>query len=158
MKKIYIRNFVFGAEDSLVSTVGLLSGIAVAHVSKSTIILTGIILVFVEAFSMGVGSYLSEYTTHIDNNSERKISVWAGIIMFLSYIIAGFIPLSPYIFLDGSNALIFSVSFSLVALIFLGIISSFLSKTDTVKNTIRIFILGGSAIIIGIIVSMVIKE
>ena len=59
---LYMRNLIFGAEDSLVSTVGLLSGIAIGGVPKSAIILTGIVLIFVEAFSMGVGSYLSEYS------------------------------------------------------------------------------------------------
>ena len=54
---LYLRNFIFGVEDSLVSTVGLLSGVAVANVDQATIFLTGMVLIFVEAFSMGVGSF-----------------------------------------------------------------------------------------------------
>jgi VIT1/CCC1 family predicted Fe2+/Mn2+ transporter len=53
-KTIYLRNFIFGVEDSLVSTVGLLSGVAVAGVASRTILLTGVVLIFVEAFSMAV--------------------------------------------------------------------------------------------------------
>ena len=49
-------------EDSLVSTVGLLSGVAVANVPMTTILLTGLILIFVEAISMAAGSFLSEYS------------------------------------------------------------------------------------------------
>ena len=67
MKKIpkdsfahYFSSFIFGVEDSLVSTVGLLSGVAVAGVNRSGIFVTGVILIFVEAFSMGVGNFLSE--------------------------------------------------------------------------------------------------
>lgn len=30
MQATYFRNFIFGVEDSLVSTVGLLSGVAIA--------------------------------------------------------------------------------------------------------------------------------
>ncbi len=56
----FIRNFVFGVEDSLVSTVGLLSGIAVAGIGRSDIVVTGVVLISVEVFSMGVGSFLSE--------------------------------------------------------------------------------------------------
>ena len=51
VKALYIRNFVFGVEDSLASTVGLLSGIATAGVNASTIVVTGAVLIFVEAFS-----------------------------------------------------------------------------------------------------------
>ncbi len=61
-RKVYLRNFVFGVEDSLVSTVGLLSGVAAAGVETKTIVLTGVVLIIVEALSMAVGSYLSEYS------------------------------------------------------------------------------------------------
>ena len=37
---IYLRSFIFGFEDSLVSTVGLLSGIAFAGITAREIILT----------------------------------------------------------------------------------------------------------------------
>jgi len=63
VKRNLFRNFIFGVEDSLVSTVGLLSGIAAADTSRFTIITTGIVLIFVEAFSMGIGSFLSEETS-----------------------------------------------------------------------------------------------
>lgn len=157
INQTYVRNFIFGVEDSLVSTVGLLSGVAVAGVINSTIILTGIILILVEAFSMGVGSYLSEYITHTDKDPKRETSFLAGVIMLISYMLAGFIPLSPYIFFEGKTALVFSILSSLVALICLGVVSSFLSKTNILKNTVRMFILGGSAIAVGIIVSMFIR-
>ena len=106
---------------------------------------------------MGVGSYLSEYITDAVKDPKRKMSALAGAIMLISYMVAGFIPLSPYIFFEGKQALIVSILFSLVALIGLGIVSSYLSKTNIVKNTIRMFILGGSAIAVGIIVSGFIK-
>jgi len=48
----HLRNFVFGVEDSIVSTVGLVSGIAIAGLPKTEILLTGAVLIFVEAFSM----------------------------------------------------------------------------------------------------------
>ena len=37
---LYAKNFIFGVEDSLVSTVGLLSGIAIAGVPRGTIFLS----------------------------------------------------------------------------------------------------------------------
>jgi len=52
------RNFVFGVEDSLVSTVWLLSGAAAVVVAQETVLPTDFVLIFVEEFSMGVGSFL----------------------------------------------------------------------------------------------------
>lgn len=156
MKQTLIRNFVFGAEDSLVSTVGLLAGIAMGGVPKPTIILTGIILISVEAFSMGVGSYLSEFITTRDKSSKQKLSGSAGVIMLISYFITGFIPLSPFIFFEGTMAFWLSIFFSVTALLILGIVGSYLSHTKIIRNTLRMVLLGGSAITIGIVVSMLI--
>ncbi|MCH8049330.1 VIT1/CCC1 transporter family protein [Patescibacteria group bacterium] len=54
-----IREIVFGLEDSLVSTLGVVTGIAVGTGSTYVVILSGIVLIFVEGLSMAAGSYLS---------------------------------------------------------------------------------------------------
>lgn len=150
----YFRNFTFGVEDSLVSTVGLLSGIAVADVPKTTILLTGIILLLVEGLSMAVGSFLTEYSveeyTHQANKPTRK-NVVSGIIMFFSYFISGFIPLSPYMFWPVDTALGVSVTFSVAALFLLGVFGAKISGTSLFKNGFRMAIIGGAAIVVGML-------
>jgi len=154
----YFRNFIFGVEDSLVSTVGLLSGIAVASVSRSTILVAGIILILVEAFSMGAGSFLSEHSAedyiHGDQNKSRK-PIIGSIIMFCSYFVSGFIPLFPYIILPVQTAFWVSIGLSLGALFILGIISGKISKTGIIKSAFRMTIIGGVAIAIGVIVGKI---
>lgn len=54
-----IREVVFGLEDSLVSTMGAVSGIAVGSGDVRAVLLAGIVIVTVEALSMAAGSYLS---------------------------------------------------------------------------------------------------
>jgi len=58
--KNVIRDMVFGIEDALVSTTGVLVGIAGAQTDSKVIILSGFVVIVVEAISMGAGSYLSE--------------------------------------------------------------------------------------------------
>ena len=152
----YTRNFIFGAEDSLVSTVGLLTGIAVGGLSRHDIILTGVILILVEAFSMGVGSYLSEYTTeesYLKESQAFKESLIASMIMFVSYVITGLIPLAPFIIMQSSSAaVIVSIVITLAALFVLGIISSRLLSLKLLRTSIRMAILGGIAIGIGLLI------
>lgn len=54
-----VREIVFGLEDSLVSTLGATAGVAVGSGNRLVVILTGLVLVAVEAISMAAGSYLS---------------------------------------------------------------------------------------------------
>lgn len=53
------REITFGLEDSLVSTLGAVTGIAAGTSSNSTVLLAGIVYVAVESLSMIAGSYLS---------------------------------------------------------------------------------------------------
>ncbi|KKW29506.1 MAG: hypothetical protein UY72_C0042G0004 [Candidatus Uhrbacteria bacterium GW2011_GWD2_52_7] len=54
-----IREVVFGIEDSLVSTLGAVTGVAVGTGDQFVIVLSGIVIVVVETVSMAAGSYLS---------------------------------------------------------------------------------------------------
>ncbi|MEN9558138.1 MAG: hypothetical protein RL141_507 [Candidatus Parcubacteria bacterium] len=145
----FVRNFIFGVEDSLVSTVGLVSGVAVAGVDRGTIILTGLVLIVVEALSMGVGSLLAESSTEefvFRRGRSMRLPMIGGGIMFVSYFIAGFIPLAPYAFLDITHAFPLSIIVSLISLFLLGYVSAALFKGRRTRSALRMLILGGLAI------------
>lgn len=55
----FMREIVFGLEDSLVSTLGAVTGIAAGTGSRYVVILSGLVLIVVEGLSMAAGSYLS---------------------------------------------------------------------------------------------------
>jgi VIT1/CCC1 family predicted Fe2+/Mn2+ transporter len=151
----FVRNFIFGVEDSLVSTVGLVSGIAVADVDRATIFLTGMVLIVVEALSMGVGSILSESATEefIYRRTEyRSLPYVGGAIMFVSYFVAGFIPLVPYVLFEVGTAFPTSIALSLASLFLLGFIAAKHFHAKIWRNGIRMLVLGGLAIIAGSLV------
>lgn len=155
----YIRNFIFGVEDSLVSTVGLLSGVAIAGMERREILLTGIVLIFVEAFSMAIGSFIAEHSAE-DYLKQREVPIRSaladGAIMFVSYFVSGFVPLSPYMFLNARRALVISIAFSVIALFAVGFIGAQLSKTSLIRGGIRMTIIGGIAIAVGILVGKIV--
>ncbi|HWC02827.1 MAG TPA: VIT1/CCC1 transporter family protein [Methylomirabilota bacterium] len=61
-RKIRAREFVFGIQDGLLSTVGLLSGVSAATHDRSIILLTGIAAAVTGGVSMATGSYLAART------------------------------------------------------------------------------------------------
>lgn len=157
---LYVRNFIFGAEDSLVSTVGLLAGIASAGMAQKEIIVSGTVLIFVEAFSMSVGSFLSERTTEesfSDYKKQDSNSLWAAIIMFFSYFVFGLVPLFPYFAFSVDRAFWWSIAASLIFLFVLGFISAKVLKTKIFRNGLRMMLIGGIAIGLGVVVGMIFK-
>jgi VIT1/CCC1 family predicted Fe2+/Mn2+ transporter len=61
-----IREVVFGAQDGVLTTLGIVTGIGSATTDKATILLTGFLSLLVGAISMGVGEYLG-------NKAEREV-------------------------------------------------------------------------------------
>jgi len=157
---LYVRNTIFGISDSLVSTVGLLSGIDVSGTSRQIIILTGVVYAFVEAFSMAVGSFLSEQSTE-EYDAKGEVPdgkpLVAGAVMFVSFILASFIPIVPYIFAGLQEALWLSIALSIVALFIVGIVNAKIVQVHILKHALKMALLGGAAIVIGVIVGKFLK-
>ena len=155
LSSLLVRNIIFGVEDSLVSTVGLLAGIATSATPVRTILVTGVIYIFVEGYSMAAGSYLSEHSAQEYETGARVKNnepLIGAVVMFLSFIIAGIIPLAPYLLFGPGSALAVSVIASLIFLGILGYVHGKVSKVARVPNIIRMVVVGGIAIVLGIVI------
>ncbi|MBI3627619.1 MAG: VIT1/CCC1 transporter family protein [Candidatus Sungbacteria bacterium] len=151
--EIYLRNFIFGVEDSLVSTVGLLAGVAEAGSSRGVILVTGMVYIVVEAFSMAVGSFLSEHSIEEYEGDAKSVSrsIIGASTMFLSFVIAGLIPLFPYLVLSLQTGFFLSIIVSLLALLLLGILNAQFSNKSWIYKSIEMVVIGGAAIAIGLV-------
>jgi VIT1/CCC1 family predicted Fe2+/Mn2+ transporter len=58
----WLRAAVLGANDGIVSTASLVSGVAAAHASQSSVLLTGIAGLVAGAMSMAAGEYVSVHS------------------------------------------------------------------------------------------------
>jgi VIT1/CCC1 family predicted Fe2+/Mn2+ transporter len=61
-RKVRAREFVFGIQDGLLSTVGLLSGVSAATDNRAIVLLTGLAAAITGGVSMATGSYLAART------------------------------------------------------------------------------------------------
>lgn len=157
--KEYLRSILFGIEDSLVSTTGLVAGISIGADSKSIVLLAGFVGVAIEAVSMGAGEYLSDDAVKDLNRhrDERSNPLVSGLYMLVSYFVVGFIPIAPFMFLESPYSLIVSVTSALISLFLLGYIKGTILKTSRFRSGVKIFLVGGVATIIGLIVGVVLK-
>ena len=147
------RSSIFGLEDSLVSSVGFLSGYVATGATTSSLIRSGLILIMVEAFSMGIGTFLSE------NNSQeiaahRKVrlrpAIESGLVMYVSYLLGGLFVLSPYFFLAPTPGSYLSIFFSLFGLSGIGVITAHYAHTSFFEEIAKSVLIGGLATLIGV--------
>ena len=57
-KQRSIREIVFGAQDGILTTLGVITGVGVAEGERSAAIISGFLALLAGALSMGVGEYL----------------------------------------------------------------------------------------------------
>ena len=159
MKKIqkeYLKSAMFGFNDALVSTTGVIVGISTGTNNKAVVILAGVVTILVEALSMGSGQYLSSKSAHqLDKQDSFRVPLISGIIMFWSYFAAGLVPLIPIIFFPMDYSRDVAIIASLIGLLVLGYAKGKIVDVSPIRSAIEIFIIGGLATAIGIIVGSV---
>lgn len=103
---------------------------------------------------------LKEMITHElrISGSQKSVSLRGGFYMFLAYILGGIVPLFSYLMLSIKNALPLSIIITLVGLFALGMSMTKFTKQPILKSGLRILILGGIALVVGLTAGILIGE
>jgi len=155
----YLRSIIFGIEDSLVSTTGLVVGLSVGADDKRIVILGGAVAIAIEAVSMGAGEYLSDDAIQeLDKlKRHRDKPLVSGALMLISYLLAGLVPLVPAVLLEFPASIYYSVVFALAGLFLLGFLKGKVVHTNPLRGGMKILIVGGLATALGVLVGLAFK-
>jgi vacuolar iron transporter family protein len=129
-----LRELVFGLEDGLVSTLGVVTGMASGLSSSPIVILSGLVVVLVESLSMAAGTYLSNKAEHDLKKKTKAPVVLAAFVMFFAYVFGGSIPLLPYFFMSVTEGIKGSIVATVVALFMVGYYKGQITKTSKVRS------------------------
>ena len=156
VQKEYLQSAMFGFNDALVSTTGVIVGISTGTSNKQVVILAGVVTILVEALSMGSGQYLSSKSAHqLEKDNTVRVPLISGFIMFWAYFMAGLVPLLPILIFPMAYSRDVAIVASLIGLLILGYVKGKVVDVSPVKSAIEIFIIGGLATAIGIVVGNV---
>ncbi len=150
---------VYGANDGIITTFAVVAGVAGAHLSPSVVLALGVGNLLADGFSMGVGDYLGERSEQKLQLQQTGIVVrrqlWiTGVTTFLSFLVAGSLPLLPYIFglLGGSMLITHQLTISIIttglSLFVVGALRTLVMKGIWWRNGLEI--LGVGAVAAGI--------
>lgn len=152
-QKEYLQSAMFGFNDALVSTTGVIVGVSTGTANKEVVILAGTVTILVEALSMGSGQYLSSKSAHqLDGSDSFRMPLISGLIMFGAYFLAGLVPLLPIVLFPIESSREVAVVAALVGLFVLGYYKGKVVKVSPLKSALEILIIGGLATAIGIVV------
>ncbi len=155
----YLRSILFGLQDGLVSTTGVVAGISSGVSDKGIIILASLVAITVEASSMAAGQYSSEKAVHqMDKTGKHTDSLLLGaLLMFISYFAAGMIPIAPVLLYRQPEAKIMSILLAFIGLFIIGYIKGKLVQMKPLRSAVELFIIGALATSIGLFVGNILK-
>lgn len=150
----YLRSGMFGLQDGLVSTAGVVVGISTGVSDKSIIILASLVALSVEASSMAAGQYSSEKAVHqLDKTGRHTDSLTLGaIIMFFGYFLGGLVPVIPTILFSQPDARTISIICTFIGLFVLGYVKGHIVETKPLRSAVELFIIGSIATGVGLAV------
>ncbi len=150
----YLRSGMFGLQDGLVSTAGVVVGISTGVSDKSIIILASLVALAVEASSMAAGQYSSEKAVHqMDKTGRHTDNLTLGaVIMFFGYLLGGLVPVIPTILFSQPEARTISIVATFIGLFFLGYVKGHIVETKPLRSAVELFIIGAIATSVGLAV------
>lgn len=162
-KADYIRDVVLSANDGIVTTFAVVAGSLGASLSPSVVVILGLANLFADGLSMSTGSYLGvKSEIEFEQNEGKKVRMGFrpllnGIVSFLAFGIAGFIPLISYVFKIPNS---FYVSSILVvfSLIIVGIFRGYVSNKNIVRTSIENLLIGGTSAVVAFYVGELAKR
>ena len=153
INKEYLQSAMFGFNDALVSTTGVIVGISTGTNNKQVVVLAGVVTILVEALSMGSGQYLSSKSAHqLDKSESFRVPIIGGVVMFVAYFLAGLVPLLSIVLAPMSYSRYLAIIAALSCLLILGYVKGRIVGVSPIKSALEVFVIGGVATIIGIVV------
>jgi VIT1/CCC1 family predicted Fe2+/Mn2+ transporter len=106
----FIGDLVFGANDGLITTFAIVSSVAGAELGSTAALVLGLANLLGDGVSMAAGNYLGRRSdtqvaaVRAGRIAARRGPIAHGAAMFAAFVVAGAVPLLPYLVLDAGMA------------------------------------------------------
>jgi VIT1/CCC1 family predicted Fe2+/Mn2+ transporter len=130
----YIRDLVYGANDGIITTFAVVSGVAGGQLSQLAVLVVGAANLAADGVSMGVGNFLAiradERAREAEGLPELERHPWKhGLATLLAFVVAGAVPLVPYVFTGtSSRQLVASTFLTFATLYLLGAVRALITR------------------------------
>lgn len=156
----YLAEVIYGANDGIVTTFAVVSGVAGAALNPSIVLVLGAANLFADGFSMGMSNYLSRrseldyqrsinraYQDPPEELADGKSPKRTAFVTFLAFVLAGWAPLIPYI-LQITPTFPLSIAFTGLAFFAVGASRSLVTSRQWYVNGAEMFVVGMAAAIV----------
>jgi VIT1/CCC1 family predicted Fe2+/Mn2+ transporter len=143
----YIRDIVYGANDGIITTFAVVSGVAGGALSPVAVVVIGMANLAADGMSMGVGNLLAiradERAREAASLPELETYPWKhGLATMGAFVIAGAVPLLPYLVPGAADRLLSSSLLTSIALFVVGSSRALVTTDRWWKSGLETLLLG----------------
>jgi len=144
----YIRDLVYGANDGIITTFAVVAGVAGGNLSRTAVLVVGAANLAADGLSMAVGNFLSiranESAREAENLPEEEAApARHGVATFVAFIVAGSLPLVPYVLpVVETTRFFWSLALTLGALFIVGALRTLVTTDRWWRAGLEMLILG----------------
>jgi len=160
----YLAEVIYGANDGIVTTFAVVSGVAGAALDPGIVLVLGVANLLADGFSMGMSNYLSR-RSELDYQHSRQSETGDGeprerpepadgkspwrtaAVTFLAFVVAGWAPLVPYL-LELAPLFPLSIAVTAVTFFLVGASRSLVTTRGWLRNGVEMFVVGMAAAVV----------
>ena len=149
----YIRDIVYASNDGIVTTFAVVAGVRGADLAPLIVLALGFANLAADGLSMGVGDYLgikSERAAELEDDyeewDETKHAAKHGAVTWGAFVLAGLVPLVPYLlFLPPEQAFVWSSVLTGAALFGVGAMRTGITRRGWWRSGLEMLVVGAIA-------------
>jgi VIT1/CCC1 family predicted Fe2+/Mn2+ transporter len=143
----YLPDLVYGANDGIITTFAVVSGVVGADLSERIILILGFANLLADGFSMGASNFLSRRSyAEANERATGREAARHGTATVVAFITAGMVPLVAYLapFSDDVRFPV-AVTLTLSTLFAVGASRAFITRLGWIRSGVEMLLVGALA-------------
>jgi VIT1/CCC1 family predicted Fe2+/Mn2+ transporter len=143
----YLPDLVYGANDGIITTFAVVSGVVGADLSRTIILILGFANLFADGISMGASNYLARRSTaELEERASREDAFRHASATIGAFVAAGLIPLVAYLLpLPSDTRFIAAIALTAATLFSVGAARSFVTGLSPIRSGLEMLLVGALA-------------
>lgn len=159
----YLSDLVYGANDGIITTFAVVSGVAGASMDPIVAIVLGIANLFADGFSMGASAFLAIRTDEAARSArglppERPFPARHGSATFVAFVLVGCIPLFPYAFSPPESRFVVAIVVTLATLFVVGALRATVTRLRWWVAGLEMLTVGAIAAAVAYVVGLLVAQ
>ncbi len=143
----YLPDLVYGANDGIITTFAVVSGVMGADLSERIILILGFANLLADGFSMGASNFLSRRSyAEADERATGREAARHGAATVVAFIVAGMVPLVAYLVpLSDDVRFPLAITLTLTTLFAVGASRAFITRLGWIRSGAEMLLVGALA-------------